>query len=315
MNLLLAQLVNIRFNADESASGFCLRLHEIFEDLEMVPGSSSIQMNDPQKIGYLLTGIRQEKQLQAVYVALQEKQGLGTVTFEEACDALHTRCDAIRADEMLNTPVRGQSQKALISTHGKKLNKDKGPALAAVLLELCLEKDCLEMIKAYLPLCGLHYHECISAKRPEMILKENYGTAKFNSATQKIDYPATVPKDRFPLPGSARPRKGLMMFPPQCCVVAMGPTTDISLGDPNVLTEENGDVIGPFLPGGPGEMRFLVCKPSMATSTFYVDSGAGQRLSFCSAAFQSLEPCHIEVVGVAGSLSIFGIGTAMLRCQ
>jgi hypothetical protein len=74
MSLLLAELVNIRFKADESASGFCLRLREVFEDLEMVPGPSSIHMNGTQKIGYLLSGIRQEKSLQAVYVALQDKQ-------------------------------------------------------------------------------------------------------------------------------------------------------------------------------------------------------------------------------------------------
>jgi hypothetical protein len=36
MSLLLAELVNLPFKADESASGFCLRLREIFEDLEMV---------------------------------------------------------------------------------------------------------------------------------------------------------------------------------------------------------------------------------------------------------------------------------------
>ncbi len=61
MTGLLAELVNIRFKADESASGFCLRLREVFEDLEMVPGHSSVTMNDTQKIGYLLTGIRQKK--------------------------------------------------------------------------------------------------------------------------------------------------------------------------------------------------------------------------------------------------------------
>ncbi len=66
ISLLLAELVNLRFKANESASGFCLRLREIFEDLEMVPGPSSITMNDTQKIGYLLTGIRQEKSLQVV---------------------------------------------------------------------------------------------------------------------------------------------------------------------------------------------------------------------------------------------------------
>jgi hypothetical protein len=92
----------------------------------------------------------------------------------------------------------------LIFTHGKKQNKDKGTASAVGELVLCLEKECLEMIKAYLPLCGLHYHEMISGKRPEIILKENYGTAKFNPTSQKIDYPSnTVPRERSPLPVSA----------------------------------------------------------------------------------------------------------------
>ena len=70
-------------------------------------------MNDTQKIGYLLSGIRQEKQLQSVYVALQDKQLRGGITFEDACDDLHHRCEAIRADELMATSVRGQPQKAL----------------------------------------------------------------------------------------------------------------------------------------------------------------------------------------------------------
>jgi hypothetical protein len=110
MSLLLAELVNIRFKADESASGFCLRLREVFEDLEMVPGPSSIHMNDTQKIGYLLSGIRQEKQLQAVYVSLQDKQVRGAITFEEACDDLHHRCEAIRADELLDPNTGPESE-------------------------------------------------------------------------------------------------------------------------------------------------------------------------------------------------------------
>jgi hypothetical protein len=44
---------------------------------------------------------------------------------------------------------------------------------------------------------------------------------------------------------------------------------------------------------------------------FYVDSGAGQSMCSCPDAFLSLQPCAIEVVGVAGSLPIFGVGTAM----
>ncbi len=384
MALLLAELVNIRFKADESASGFCLRLREVFEDLEMVPGPSSIHMNDTQKIGYLLSGIRQEKTLQAVYVALQDKQVRGCVTFEEACEDLHHRCEAIRADDLLNTPVRGQTQKALISTHGKKQNKGKGADGTEVELALCLEKECLEMIKKYLPLCALHYHQCISGKSPEVVLKEQYGSAKFNSKTQKIDYPPTVPKDRFPLPVSARPRKGLMFLARPGTTDERGISTALPLDDPSFLLEGNrvlkpqegttqnprdnvGDtalgVVPSVSPGAtkaqspplvtergdgvpanllllhvdqdarlisggavgvplsstiPGEissavaeMRMLACKTSTTTSTFYVDSGAGQCLSSCSNAFLTLEPCHIEVVGIAGSLPIFGIGTAV----
>ena len=122
MAILLGELYNLRFLASESASGFCLRLRELFEDLEMVPGTSAITMNDTQKIGYLLSGIRPEKSLQAVYVALQDKQLRGAVTFEEACEDLHHRCEAIRADEFLSTPVR--ESKILVSTQSKRLNKE-----------------------------------------------------------------------------------------------------------------------------------------------------------------------------------------------
>ncbi len=87
-----------------------MRLREVFEDLEMVPGSSAITMNDTQKIGYLLSGIRQEKPLQSVYVALQDKQLRGAITFKEACDDLHHRCEAMRADELLTTSVRDTQQ-------------------------------------------------------------------------------------------------------------------------------------------------------------------------------------------------------------
>jgi hypothetical protein len=153
-----------------------MRLREVFEDLEMVPGPSSISMNDTQKIGYLLSGIRQEKPLQSVYVALQDKQVRGAITFDEACDDLHHRCEAIRADELLTTPIRGQ-QKALVSTHSKRRNKEKGEDTVEIEQAPCLEKTCHESIKKYLPLCGLHYHQCVSGKSPEVELKDNLGTA------------------------------------------------------------------------------------------------------------------------------------------
>jgi hypothetical protein len=167
---------------------------------------------------------------------------------------LHHRCEAIRADELLNTPIRGQPQKALVSTHGKKQNKINEKDTSVVEQSLCLEKECLEMVKTYLPLCGLHYHQCVSRKCPEVVLKENYGIAKFNSQTQKIDYPSSVPKDRFPLPASARPRKGLMVFiPPQLPTSHFGLLTCLSLSDGNpalpLLPQVQRDVMefSPFL--------------------------------------------------------------------
>jgi hypothetical protein len=196
----LAELVNVRFKSDESASGFCLRLREIFEELEMVPGQSSVTMNDTQKIGYLLSGLRQEVQLQSVYVALQDKQLRGAITFEEACADLHHRCEAIRADEFLATSIRGQMRgqtpKALVSTQGKRQNK----VTSEIEMAPCLQLGCDEMVKIYLPLRPLHYHQCISGKCSEVELKDGLGKAKYNEKTQVMDYPSTVPKNRFPLP-------------------------------------------------------------------------------------------------------------------
>jgi hypothetical protein len=260
------------------------------------------------------------------------------------------------------------------------------------------------MIKMYLPLCPLHYHQCISGKSPEVHLKENYGIAKFNAKTQKIDYPTTVPKNRFPLSASARPRKGLMVIPlqkdsrtlqaavrsrksfmfcsphehvphPQLSdpssqltggtrLVAPGGNTgeplELEISTSCIHTQNSGGSSGvdldqchPLVTGrgqcednstmpllvdvgqeersvsGVGEvgttkcmssmndqmrmsgLKCLACKSPTTVSTFYVDSGAGQCLSSCSTAFLSLEPCQIEVVGIAGTLPIFGIGTAV----
>ncbi len=42
----------------------------------------------------------------------------------------------------------------------------------------------------------------------------------------------------------------------------------------------------------------------------YVDSGAGQFLCSSNSAFSDLTPCEVEITGVAGSLQIYGCGTA-----
>jgi hypothetical protein len=56
----------------------------------------------------------------------------------------------------------------------------------------------------------------------------------------------------------------------------------------------------------------LLSQSSTLNILFHVDSGAGQSMCSCPDAFLSLRSCAIEVVGVTGSLPIFGIGTVML---
>ena len=55
----------------------------------------------------------------------------------------------------------------------------------------------------------------------------------------------------------------------------------------------------------------MSCEQSSWNVVFHVDSGAGQSLCSCADAFISLRACAIEVIGVSGSLPIFGVGTAL----
>ena len=61
--ILLSELSKIRLRRDEDASGFCLRLVELIEDLELVPGDAAVYLTDTQKLGYLLSAIRHESSL------------------------------------------------------------------------------------------------------------------------------------------------------------------------------------------------------------------------------------------------------------
>ena len=198
--VLLAQLSNLRFLRDETGSAFCLRLVEIIEDLEMVPGKAAIFMTDTQKLGYLLSAIRHEKDLQGVYVQLQSDQLRGVVTFEQACQELHHRCEAIRADAMLDYNVTN-SHKALLSTSGKKQGK------SAQTLVQCLAKDCLSMVVSYLPLCKSCYLQCTAGKTPSVHLRDGMGTANYNVQTLRIDFPSAVPTSRLPEPNKSGKRK------------------------------------------------------------------------------------------------------------
>ena len=202
--LLLNELNNFRFLVDESASKLCLRLQEIFEDLAAVPGDSSIEFSDTQKINYLLTAIRHERSLSSVYALIQTDQLRGRVTFDQACDDLRYRCESLRADEMLNTsgrqpkvrnliaatdpaPAVATTAHALITSSAKRQNGENAPRPAKEPVQ-CLATGCDTLTPPHLRLCRLHYHECIAGKHPSLPLKTG-DQASYDVATNKIVFP------------------------------------------------------------------------------------------------------------------------------
>ncbi len=108
--------------------------------------------------------------------------------------------------EYLTTPALPQSPKFLGNF---KLSKFEGNTRQWK----AWNKSCTEMVKAYLPLCPLHYHQVVSGKTQSLLLKDGLGSATYNSDTHAMVYPPAVPKDRLPIPKSElKPvkRKGLV---------------------------------------------------------------------------------------------------------
>jgi len=200
--ILLAELSRIRLKRDEDASTFCFRLVELIEDLELIPGDAAVFLTDTQKLGYLLSAIRHESSLQSVYTQLQSEQLRGTVTFDRACQELHHRVEAMRADDYLDS----RPGRALLSTEGKK----NGLTGATVVKLPCLAKDCSELIQPYLPLCKLCYLQCMAGKIPSLALRDNLGHAVFNATTKMLDFPSGVPPARFPKKGMKKGKKILV---------------------------------------------------------------------------------------------------------
>jgi hypothetical protein len=219
--LLLSELTNFRFNVDETASELVLRLQEIFEDLEAVPGQSAVVFSDTQKINYLLSTIKHERSLQPVYVQIQTEQIRGRVTFEQACDDLRYRCEANRADDLLNERVKGKirgliaagdgggdantspaasltTPVALITTAPQRQNKGSSNKAATKRTKkdscVCLAKGCAIAVPPQCRLCRLHYHECIAGKQPTLALRTG-GVAQYDASTSKIVYPPTATHD------------------------------------------------------------------------------------------------------------------------
>ena len=131
-----------------------------------------------------------------------------------------------------------------------------------------------------------------------MELRDGLGTAVYNVGTSKIDFPPGVPKSRLP---GKKPTKSKVSKKALVLQLASPPaSTEAS----TVLSELASD------PGTTDSIsRCLVALPASPV-TLFVDSGAGQSLCSVGTAFSDLQPCRVEVAGVAGSLPIHGCGTA-----
>jgi hypothetical protein len=212
--ILLGELSNFRFKTDETPSEVVLRLQELFDELESVPGGAAVSMNSTQKINYLLSAFRPERALASVYSQIQSEQVRGTITFEIACQDLRYRCEALRADDLLHaahqstkvralmatgeveTPVTGGASSAaslsgfavaLITTSGKRQNKGETRKKELV---TCLAKGCDTLTPPHLRLCKKCFHECIAEKNPTVLLKSG-GKAHYDPSTQRMVFPSS----------------------------------------------------------------------------------------------------------------------------
>jgi hypothetical protein len=222
--LLLNELSNFRLLPDETPTELCLRLAELFEELELLPGSAAIAFIDTQRIGYLLNALRHESEWDVVCSAITSAQIKGNMTFREACEELKIRCETTRAHDLMDRPVKGKKVKglsaqaqildelstpdtgqipALISTKVQRQNKEKKKYVK----QECLAAGCDE--QTTFPLCGLHYHSVVSAKTPVLQLRNGYGDAKYDATTCLIIYPARVPADRLPSNSAKKVKAGL----------------------------------------------------------------------------------------------------------
>jgi hypothetical protein len=314
--ILLGELSNFRCKADESPSELVLRLQELFEDLEAVPGNAALVLNDTQKINYLLSAIRSERSLAPVYSQIQTDQVRGRITFEQACDDLRFRCEALRADDLLHTAVNparvrgllvvgdspvttpavvpsptptsfGDTMHALITIVDKRQNRGASRRKEPV---ACLVKGCDTLTPPHLRLCKKCFHECVAGKHPTLLLKSGEKVS-YDPVSQRINFPDG---DKDPRP----PAKTAVTFAP--APATRGPRPIVKAGVARLGTDDR---------------RIHLPVPTPLQLVFHVDSGAGQSMCSCPDAFLTLSPCAIEVVGVSGSLPVFGVGTAVFAVQ
>jgi hypothetical protein len=203
--ILLGELSNFRFKTDETPSEVVLRLQELFDELESVPGDAAVTLNGTQKINYLLSAIRPERSLASVYSQIQTKQVRGKITFERACEDLRYRCEALRADDLLHAAHQPTKIRALIVSGETEAGSSSAAAVAHALLttadkrqnreasrkkELvaCLAKGCDTLTPPHLRLCKKCFHGCIAGKTPSVLLKSG-DKATYDTSTQRMVFP------------------------------------------------------------------------------------------------------------------------------
>ena len=219
--ILLMKLTNFRLGQGELVSAFCLRLRELFEELEELEGEHAFVFNDTQRLGYLLTAIRNEVDLEASYTYITAEMNRGSMTFELAVADLESRCEQARADELLNQsrprarrhgnlghsstvyshPYDSDDspddadRRALVSTQNKRLNQSRssggGDNSNAKRGTKCLVKGCSELCD--LPICKLHYSSLVCGKHSKLELRDGYGEATYDKVAGKTVYPDSVP--------------------------------------------------------------------------------------------------------------------------
>ena len=206
--ILLQKLTLFRMASGERLSAFCSRLVKLFDDLDRLPGEYRMTHNPTQRLGYLLTAIRNEADLKETYVYIEQAMTRGDMTFDLAVRALEQRCETLQAARALEDGAGGRRQ-GFAAVHGGD-DSDSGTALFTSANKrhnggnatpstdfqdgtACLVKDCATL--CLMPICPIHYAEMVCGKSPRLPLKRNWGEATYDTQNRRTIFPAAVPDD------------------------------------------------------------------------------------------------------------------------
>ena len=195
--LLLKKLTNLRFRSSETPAAFVMRLVELFDELEAVPGDAAQTFNDVQKIGYLQTALAHEPSMKYIHMHIQTNLTRGKITFLEACTDLYAQCDDSRAQEILTNGGSGtKPTRALISTAAKGHRTKNKSGLKVDKNLPCIVEGCSE--KRHRGLCQLHFTQLGAGKVSSLQLRNSWGSVSWDSSSDRVKYPSALPADRHP---------------------------------------------------------------------------------------------------------------------